>query len=142
MDFDFADILMDVVSRNASDLHITAGAPPSIRVRGRLVGLDGYPVLSTTDTREIVYSILTNDQRQKLESLGVLAGGVAHDFNNLLTGILGNASMVLDTGAPAAEDRPCLEAIVKTAERAAALTRQLLAYAGKGRSATTSVNLS
>ncbi len=68
MDFDFADILMDVVSRNASDLHITAGAPPSVRVRGRLVGLDGYPVLSTTDTREIVYSILTNDQRQRLET--------------------------------------------------------------------------
>jgi twitching motility protein PilT len=68
MDFDFADILMDVVSRNASDLHVTAGAAPSVRVRGRLVALEGYPVLSTTDTREIVYSILTNDQRQKLET--------------------------------------------------------------------------
>ena len=68
MDFDFADILMEVVSRNASDLHITAGAAPSIRVRGRLVGLEGYPKLSTTDTREIVYSILTNDQRQRLEN--------------------------------------------------------------------------
>jgi twitching motility protein PilT len=68
MDFDFADIMMEVVSRNASDLHITAGAAPSIRVRGRLVGLEGYPKLSTTDTREIVYSILTNDQRQRLEN--------------------------------------------------------------------------
>jgi twitching motility protein PilT len=68
MDFDFADLLLDVINRRASDLHITAGAPPSVRVRGRLIGLEGYPKLSTTDTREIVYSILSNDQRQRLET--------------------------------------------------------------------------
>ena len=68
MNFDFADLLMDVVARRASDLHITAGAPPMVRVRGRLVGVEGYPRLSPTDTREVVYSILTNDQRQKLET--------------------------------------------------------------------------
>jgi twitching motility protein PilT len=68
MNFDFADLLMDVVARRASDLHITAGAPPMVRVRGRLVGVEGYPRLSQTDTREVVYSILTNDQRQKLET--------------------------------------------------------------------------
>jgi twitching motility protein PilT len=66
--FDFADLLLDVIARNASDLHITAGAPPMVRVRGRLAPLEGYPRLSTTDTREIVYSILTNDQRQKFEN--------------------------------------------------------------------------
>ena len=43
MNFDFADLLMDVVARRASDLHITAGAPPMVRVRGRLVGVEGYP---------------------------------------------------------------------------------------------------
>src|SRR6476661_11067689 len=68
MNFDFADLLMDVVARRASDLHITAGAPPMVRVRGRLVGVEGYPKLGPTETREIVYSILTNDQRQKLET--------------------------------------------------------------------------
>ena len=68
MNFDFADLLMDVVARRASDLHITAGAPPMVRVRGRLVGVEGYPRLSPTDTREVVYSILTNDQRQRLET--------------------------------------------------------------------------
>src|ERR671934_1529749 len=68
MNFDFADLLMDVVGRRASDLHITAGAPPMVRVRGRLVGLEGYPKLSPTDCREVVYSILTNDQRQRLET--------------------------------------------------------------------------
>src|SRR5215212_3671344 len=59
---------MDVVARRASDLHITAAAPPMVRVRGRLVGLEGYPNLTPTDTREVVYSILSNDQRQKLET--------------------------------------------------------------------------
>ncbi len=68
MTFDFADLLLDVIARNASDLHLTAGAPPMVRVRGRLAPLEGYPRLSTTDTREIVYSILTNDQRQKFEN--------------------------------------------------------------------------
>ena len=68
MTFDFADLLLDVIARNASDLHLTAGAPPMVRVRGRLAPLEGYPKLSTTDTREIVYSILTNDQRQKFEN--------------------------------------------------------------------------
>src|SRR3954465_4031123 len=66
--FDFADLLLDVVARRASDLHLTAGAPPMVRVRGRLTPLEGYPRLSTTDTREIVYSILTNDQRQRFET--------------------------------------------------------------------------
>jgi twitching motility protein PilT len=66
--FDFADLLLDVIARRASDLHLTAGAPPMVRVRGRLTPLEGYSKLSTTDTREIVYSILTNDQRQKFEN--------------------------------------------------------------------------
>jgi twitching motility protein PilT len=68
MNIDFADLLMEVVSRRASDLHISAGAPPTIRVRGRLSHLEGYPTLNATDTREIVYSILSGDQRQRLET--------------------------------------------------------------------------
>jgi twitching motility protein PilT len=68
MDIDFADLLMEVVARKASDLHIAAGAHPTIRVRGRLTPLEDYPKLSGADTREIVYSILNNDQRQRLET--------------------------------------------------------------------------
>jgi two-component system, cell cycle sensor histidine kinase and response regulator CckA len=69
-------------------------------------------------------------QAQKLESIGLLAGGIAHDFNNLLTGIMGNASIVQDEVPLASAER--IRAIVAAAERAAHLTRQLLAYAGKG----------
>ena len=71
-------------------------------------------------------------ETQKLESLGLLAGGIAHDFNNLLTGILGNASLVLADTAPDHPARRRARQIVDAAERAAFLTRQMLAYAGRG----------
>jgi twitching motility protein PilT len=67
VDFDFADILINVMELGASDLHITAAAPPMVRLRGRLQPLD-YPKLSPQDTREIVYSILTEEQRKRLEN--------------------------------------------------------------------------
>ncbi|MEA2404531.1 MAG: twitching motility protein PilT [Thermoleophilaceae bacterium] len=67
MNFDFADILIDVIEAGASDLHLSAGAEPMVRERGRLRPLD-YPKLSPQDIREIVYSILNNDQRKKLEN--------------------------------------------------------------------------
>ena len=65
---DFADLLMEVVDRRASDLHLAAGAPPMIRTRGELVGLEGYPKLKPVDTQEIIYSILSGSQRQRLET--------------------------------------------------------------------------
>jgi twitching motility protein PilT len=67
MNFDFADVLLEVLEKNASDLHMTAGSPPMVRLRGHLEPLD-YPVLTPQDVRETIYSILTNDQRQKLET--------------------------------------------------------------------------
>ncbi|MBS1785933.1 MAG: response regulator [Acidobacteria bacterium] len=69
-------------------------------------------------------------EAQKLESLGLLAGGIAHDFNNLLTAILGNLGLAQDEPA---ESRPYLDRIEATALRASDLTRQLLAYSGRGR---------
>src|SRR6202453_3542918 len=68
MDIDFADLLMEGVHRKASDLHLSSGAHPTVRVRGKLTPLEDYPKLSPTDTREIVYSILSGDQRQRLET--------------------------------------------------------------------------
>src|SRR6202012_5173534 len=68
MQLDFAEVLLEVLDRRASDLHITAGTPPMLRVRGRLAPMEGYPVLTPTDTREIVYSILSDSQRQRFEN--------------------------------------------------------------------------
>ena len=70
---------------------------------------------------------------QKLESLGVLAGGIAHDFNNLLVGIMGNASLAAESLPPEHAVRNQLDEIVLAGQKAAHLTRQMLAYAGKGR---------
>ncbi len=67
MEFDFAEVLLQVMERQASDLHLTAGSPPMIRQHGKLHALD-YPPLTPQTTREVIYSILTNDQRQKLET--------------------------------------------------------------------------
>jgi len=70
---------------------------------------------------------------QKLESLGVLAGGIAHDFNNLLTGILGHAALALQQTPSDEALREHLVRIETAAVRAADLTNQMLAYAGRGR---------
>jgi PAS domain S-box-containing protein len=69
---------------------------------------------------------------QKLESIGVLAGGIAHDFNNLLHVVLGNADIALSNLAGSSPAREPLEEVVRATLRAADLTRQLLAYSGKG----------
>jgi PAS domain S-box-containing protein len=71
-------------------------------------------------------------ETQKLESLGVLAGGVAHDFNNLLAAILGNAGLALCDLPPDSPARESLRQIESASRRAAELTQQMLAYAGKG----------
>jgi two-component system cell cycle sensor histidine kinase/response regulator CckA len=92
-----------------------------------------------TDRKKLQEQLL---QTQKLESLGILAGGVAHDFNNILVGILANSSLLADSIAPENPYSEPLKEIASAAERAAGLTRQLLAYAGKGRFVIEDVNLS
>ena len=79
---------------------------------------------------------------QKLESIGLLAGGVAHDFNNILMGVLGNASLALESLHEPEKTGELLRDVVRAGERAAELTRQLLAYAGKGRFIVGPVDLS
>jgi two-component system, cell cycle sensor histidine kinase and response regulator CckA len=72
-------------------------------------------------------------ETQRLESLGLLAGGIAHDFNNLLATILGNTELALLDTHEQAPIRESLEQIELAARRAAEMTQQILAYAGKGR---------
>ncbi len=79
---------------------------------------------------------------QKLESLGVLAGGIAHDFNNLLVGVLGNAGLALLELPDDSPARQPIRDIEVSAQRAADLTRQMLAYSGRGRFRVEPVDLS
>ncbi len=81
-------------------------------------------------------------QTQKLESLGILAGGIAHDFNNLLTSILGYADLALDELPEGVSTRDFIEEMVNGAHQAAELTKQMLAYSGKGRFKVEALNLS
>ncbi|HEU5089072.1 MAG TPA: PAS domain-containing protein, partial [Roseiflexaceae bacterium] len=80
-------------------------------------------------------------ESQRLESLGLLAGGIAHDFNNLLMTISGNAQMIqMQVG----DNHPAyamLDQVVVAVRRAADLTTQMLAYAGKGRIVVEHINL-
>lgn len=81
-------------------------------------------------------------QTAKLESMRVLTGGIAHDFNNLLTGILGNASLALDMVPETHPAVAPLQDAIEASDRAAHLTRQLLAYAGKAHFTVRALDLS
>ena len=81
-------------------------------------------------------------QVQRLESLGMLAGGIAHDFNNLLTPIIGEARLALADLVASSPVRERLERIVRAAQRAADLTRQMLTNAGAEPPRTDRVDLS
>jgi len=66
-DFDFSEVLRQMVESRASDVHITPGVPPMIRDKGRIRPMEGFPVLNTQQTREVVYGILNDDQRKRFE---------------------------------------------------------------------------
>jgi PAS domain S-box-containing protein len=122
---------LEVLQANAAGtrLPLLCNAAPIRDSAGRIVG----GVVAWRDLTERKRSEERLRQAQKLESIGLLAGGIAHDFNNLLVGVIGNASLaqeMLEPGHPAAE---LLERVVGSGEHAALLTRQMLAYAGKGR---------
>jgi two-component system cell cycle sensor histidine kinase/response regulator CckA len=80
-------------------------------------------------------------EAQRLESLGLLAGGVAHDFNNLLVGILGNAELALARTPDGSPVRGLVEEIRSAGMRAAELVNQILAYSGHGPLICVSVDL-
>ncbi|MGB2850534.1 MAG: type IV pilus twitching motility protein PilT [Solirubrobacterales bacterium] len=67
-EFDFAEVLTRMVEVRASDVHLTPGFAPALRVRGRITPMDDYPPLSPQQTRDVVYAILNNDQRKRFEN--------------------------------------------------------------------------
>ncbi len=115
--------------KDGSELWTMVTGTPVTNESGQVVSILGV-VMDITERRRQEQAQL---QSQKLESLGVLAGGIAHDFNNLLTAILGNvnlAQLCLSKVSPA---WPYLDNMERTVHRATNLTRQMLAYSGKGR---------
>jgi len=126
-----------LIRRDGARTPIDDSAAPIFGEEGRILGA----VLVFRDITERKRLSEQLNQRQRLESLGILAGGVAHDFNNLLAGILGNAS-VLEKSVLSAGDREAVQDILRSGTHAADLTRQLLAYAGKGKSQSALLNIS
>jgi len=80
-------------------------------------------------------------EAEMFRAVGQLAGGIAHDFNNQLVGILGNAEFMMDAAGTDPEVRACAESVLTSGHRAADLTRQLLAFARRGRHHNLPVNL-
>ena len=87
-------------------------------------------MMDITERRKLEVQI---QQTQKLESLGILAGGIAHDFNNLLMAIMGHADLALTQLSAVSPARENVRHILTASRRAADLTRQMLAYSGKGK---------
>jgi PAS domain S-box-containing protein len=105
-------------------------------------GQPSLAVLSIRDTTQARKLERETYRAQKAESLSVLAGGVAHTFNNLLTGIIGNISLALDSLSEHEQPARLLQAALASADRAADLARQMLAYSGRSRFVVGPVDLS
>jgi signal transduction histidine kinase/ActR/RegA family two-component response regulator len=100
---------------------------PIVDAQGRLTHFVGIQ-RDITEQKQLERQLL---QAQKMQSVGTLAGGVAHEFNNLLAGINGYAALGLREAGLTPTIREFLQNVVNLSERAATLTRQLLAFARK-----------
>jgi two-component system cell cycle sensor histidine kinase/response regulator CckA len=116
--------------RQICQLRRRDGAPLSAEIASKMMPTGEFLALVRDVTeRELLEAQLR--QSQKLEALGQLAGGVAHDFNNLLTGISANAELALAALSPEDPAYADVEEIRRVTQRAASLTRQLLAFSRK-----------
>jgi len=113
--------------KDGSIVEVVLSVAPITDAEGRSVGSIG--VMADITQRKQLQAQLV--QAQKMEAVGLLAGGIAHDFNNLLTVIGGRSTLLVQRGGLSEAMRRDAELISKTAERAAALTRQLLAFSRK-----------
>ena len=103
-------------------LHDTA--VPRFAADGAFLGLVGCST-DVTDRRQLEQRLV---RAERAQAIGQLAGGVAHDFNNLLTGIIGHVALLLEEPGLSELGREDLAQIQRSADRAASLTRQLLAF--------------
>jgi len=115
-----------------SDIAIRLRDQPEEPVALTIAGLrsmgDAAVLLSLKDNSEESKLKRQIAQASKMQAIGQLAGGVAHDFNNILTGILGHCDLMLMRHTPGESDYDDIQQIRSNANRAAALTRQLLAF--------------
>jgi PAS domain S-box-containing protein len=116
----------------------SANAAPIRDAEGRITG----GVITWRDIGERKRLEERLRETAKLESLVTLAGGIAHDFNNLLTGVIGNASLLMEELPEGSSTWSFAWEIAKAADRAAHLSRQMLAYSGRGRFFVEQIDLS
>jgi two-component system, cell cycle sensor histidine kinase and response regulator CckA len=115
------------VKKDGTQIHVALTLSPIKDLNGRVVGVSSV----ARDVTESKHLEGMFRQAQKMEAVGQLAGGVAHDFNNLLGVILGYTGLMLDRMSPNDPQRKDIEQIQKAGDRAALLTRQLLAFSRK-----------
>ncbi len=113
--------------KDGSLFQVSLTVSPIVDAQGRMTHFVGIQ-RDITEHKQLERALL---QAQKMQSVGTLAGGVAHEFNNLLAGINGYAALGLREPDAGSTLRDFLQRIVSLSERAAGLTRQLLAFARK-----------
>jgi two-component system cell cycle sensor histidine kinase/response regulator CckA len=117
----------DLVSKNGRVINTTFHAVPEKDDSGNVTGTRAA-FIDITEPKRLEKQLI---QSQKMEAIGTLAGGIAHDFNNILTTIIGYAQLTLMKVGKDDVLRDEIEEIREAGERAAALTRQLLAFSRK-----------
>jgi len=122
---------------DGKQIHVIRNVNGRFNDEGELVEITGY-VFDNTERKRQEESIR---ESQKMETVGRLAGGVAHDFNNLLLTIQGYASLLADQVPMDSEGQEAIQEIQKASDRAAVLTRQLLAFSRRQVLQPTKLNL-